>query len=55
MINYVQNMTKWYASKENYLVLLGDDFAYMNGFEAFKEVDQLIEICNKYQQRNITF
>jgi len=48
MVNYVQNSTKWYASKENVLVLLGDDFAYMNGQEAFKEVDQMIEICNKY-------
>lgn len=48
MVNYVQNSTKWYASKEHVLVLLGDDFAYMNGQEAFKEVDQMIEICNKY-------
>lgn len=55
MINYVQNSTLWYASKEHVLVLLGDDFAYMNGFEAFKEVDALIEICNKYQERNLTF
>lgn len=41
-------MTKWYASKENVLVLLGDDFAYMNGYDALKQVDLLIEICNKY-------
>lgn len=36
MINYVQNSTSWYASKEHVLILLGDDFAYMNGYEAFK-------------------
>lgn len=48
MINYVQNSTKWYSSQEHVLVLLGDDFAYMNGYEAFKNTDLLVEICNKY-------
>jgi hypothetical protein len=27
----------------------------MNGYDAFKNVDLLIDICNKYQERNITF
>lgn len=49
LINYVQNSTKWYASKENVLVMLGDDFAYMNGYANFQQVDKLIEDCNKIQ------
>ena len=35
--------------------MLGDDFGYMDAFDNFKEADQLIEISNKYNNRNMTF
>ena len=35
LVNYVQNSTKWYASRDNVIILLGDDFAYMNGYNSF--------------------
>jgi len=32
LINYVQETTDWHANDENMMVLMGDDFAYMNAF-----------------------
>jgi hypothetical protein len=32
MINYVQETIDWRANDENMMVLMGDDFTYMNAY-----------------------
>ena len=43
------------ASDQNVMYLFGDDFAYMNAYSTYHQLEKLIEIGNKYNKQNITF
>jgi len=55
LVNWVQKSIKMYQSKQNLLMVVGDDFSFMNGYNSFTQIDKMIELGNKYQKRNITF
>jgi hypothetical protein len=38
------------ASDENVMYLFGDDFAYMNAYSTYHQLEKLIEIGNKYNK-----
>ena len=44
MINHVQELTTKYPAKSNIAVLIGDDFAYPDAFDNFREADDLIDL-----------
>jgi hypothetical protein len=55
LVNHVQEITRYYPNKENFLVMIGDDFGYADAMDDFKQADHLIALCNKHNNRNITF
>jgi len=40
---------------ENIMVLMGDDFAYLDAFETFRKVEIMIKHANRLQEVNMTF
>jgi hypothetical protein len=46
LVNHVQEISRYYPNKENLLVMIGDDFGYMDAFDNFKQADLLIDLCN---------
>jgi hypothetical protein len=37
------------------MYLFGDDFAFMNAYSSYHQLEKMIEIGNKYNKQNITF
>ncbi len=37
------------------MILYGDDFAFMNAFMSFRNIERLIKYCNKHQSTNMQF
>lgn len=35
--------------------MMGDDFGYMDAFDSFKQVENLMDLCNIHNERNMTF
>lgn len=38
LVNHVQMLTRFYPNKENYLIMVGDDFGYMDAIDGFAEL-----------------
>lgn len=55
LVNHVQALTRAYPSKANIMVIMGEDFGYMDAFDGFRQADELIALANKHQERNMTF
>jgi len=35
--------------------MTGDDFAFMDAFDGFQQIDEFLDLCNKHNDRNMTF
>lgn len=55
LVNHVQEISRYYPHKRNLLVMMGDDFGYMDAFDSFKQVENLMDLCNIHNERNMTF
>ena len=55
MINYVQETIDMRVNNEHMMILMGDDFAFMNAYQNYNQLEKLIKIGNAVQTVNITF
>ena len=55
MINYVQETIDYRQNTENMMVLMGDDFAFMNAYQNYNQLETLIRVGNEIQKVNMTF
>lgn len=55
MINYAQEMIDMRANDEHVMVLMGDDFTFMNAYQNFNALEKLIRVGNAIQEVNLTF
>lgn len=39
LVNHVQMLTRFYPNKENYMIMIGDDFGYMDAIDGFAELE----------------
>ena len=42
MINYVQETIDMRVNNEHMMILMGDDFAYMNAYQNYNQLEKLI-------------
>jgi len=43
MINYAQEMIEMRENEENVMILMGDDFTFMNAYTNFLNIEKLIK------------
>lgn len=41
------------SNEENVMAYMGDDFAYMNAYHAFQQLDLMVEFCNNITVQKI--
>jgi len=49
MINYVQESIDLRANDEHVMVLMGNDFTFMNAYANYKQLEKLIKVGNAIQ------
>ena len=49
MINYAQESIDLRANDEHVMVLMGNDFTFMNAYSNYKQLEKLIKVGNAIQ------
>ena len=55
MINYVQDSIDLRANDEHVMVLMGNEFTFLNAHANYNQLEKLIKVGNAIQEVNMTF